>query len=108
MVSAGGATLAAPRRHVMASLEGEPEERMAERIDQVRTRIAVAGGDRAITLVAVTKGFGPQTVATALSAGLVDIGENYAQELVAKAAALPAGGESPRWHFLGPLQTNKA
>ncbi len=42
--------------------------------------------------------------------GLVDVGENYAQELVAKAAAVgPLLGESagPRWHFLGALQRNK-
>ena len=33
-----------------------------------------------------------------------DFGENRAQELVAKAAALPP---DIRWHFIGPLQRNK-
>jgi uncharacterized pyridoxal phosphate-containing UPF0001 family protein len=39
-----------------------------------------------------------------LAAGLPDVGENYAQELVAKAAATSG---SVRWHFLGPVQRNK-
>ena len=36
---------------------------------------------------AVTKGFGPEAVLAARQAGLVDLGENYAAELVGKAAA---------------------
>ena len=36
--------------------------------------------------------------------GCVDVGENYAQELVAKAEGAPAG---VRWHFIGRLQRNK-
>ncbi len=44
----------------------------------------------------------------ALAAGLADLGENYADELVEKAAALAAlGAVAPRWHFLGELQRNK-
>ena len=38
-----------------------------------------------IRLVAVTKGHPAETVRAALDAGLTDLGENYAQELVAKA-----------------------
>ena len=72
---------------------------------QVRERIARAEGDLAvIKVVAVTKGFGPEAIDAAVGAGLWDIGENYAQELVAKAAGAPAG---VRWHFLGPVQRNK-
>ncbi len=85
-------------------------EDVAERVAQVRTRIAGAGGDgRAVALVAVTKGFGPEVVGAALGAGVVDVAESYAQELVAKAAALPAAvhAPSPRWHFVGRLQSNK-
>jgi uncharacterized pyridoxal phosphate-containing UPF0001 family protein len=78
---------------------------------QARLRIAAAGGDpEAVRIVAVTKGFGPDAVVTALAAGLLDIGENYAQELLAKHAALAAAGpvpEGPRWHFLGRVQRNK-
>ena len=57
-------------------------------------------------IVAVTKGFGPDAVVAAVGAGLVDVGENYAQELVGKAAELP-GDVQPRWHFIGRLQRNK-
>ncbi len=81
---------------------------IAERADGVRDRIAAAGGDpAAVTLVAVTKGFGPELAAAAAAAGLTDLGENYAQELVAKVATVEAAGHDVRWHFLGNLQRNK-
>ncbi|MCU0271252.1 MAG: YggS family pyridoxal phosphate-dependent enzyme [Acidimicrobiales bacterium] len=76
----------------------------------VHERIRRAGGDPArVGLVAVTKGFGVDVVRAALAAGLVELGENYAQELLAKHAeldALPAPS-GPRWHFIGRLQRNK-
>jgi len=85
---------------------------IARRLDQVRERIATAGGDvESIGILAVTKGFGPDAVTAALAAGLVDLGENYAQELVVKAdaaAAEPTTGVAPaRWHMIGRLQRNK-
>ena len=61
-------------------------------------------------MVAVTKGFGLDAVAAAREAGLADLGENYAQDLLAKATELSAGSDSvpqPRWHFIGRLQRNK-
>ncbi len=59
-------------------------------------------------LVAVSKTKPPGDVAAALACGQVDFGENYAQELRDKRAALPeGGGPSPRWHFIGPIQSNK-
>lgn len=78
---------------------------VSERLADVRRRIAAAGAepDR-IRIVAVTKGFGPEAVEAARRAGLADCGENYAQELLAKAAAV---GSGIRWHFLGPVQRNK-
>jgi len=106
-----------------------------ERLDGVRRRIASASDDPAsVRLVAVTKGFGVDAVRSALDAGLTDIGENYADELVAKARELAAGPEAgpgevvaeivgeaagqavlsakrgrpePVWHFLGAIQRNK-
>ena len=69
----------------------------------VRARIADAGGSGRVRLVAVTKGFGPEVVAAAVAAGVDDVGESYAQELVAKAAVV----DPPRWHFVGRLQVNK-
>jgi PLP dependent protein len=78
---------------------------VARRLVDVRERIARAGADPgAVTVVAVTKGFGPEAVAAATAAGLSDVGENYAQELLAKAPQAPPG---IRWHFLGEVQRNK-
>lgn len=78
---------------------------VAERLAAVTERIA--GAQRspgAVKVVAVTKGFGTEAVLAAVAAGIWDVGENYAQELLAKAAGAPAG---VRWHFLGELQRNK-
>jgi pyridoxal phosphate enzyme (YggS family) len=76
-----------------------------EGLAEVRGRIGSAGGDPdRITIVAVSKGFGPAAVRAAAAAGLRDAGENYAQELLAKAAET---GAAVRWHFLGRLQRNK-
>jgi uncharacterized pyridoxal phosphate-containing UPF0001 family protein len=76
----------------------------------VRARIEEAGGDPSrVRIVGVTKGFGSEAVMAARAAGLVDIGENYANELVAKVTDVEADASSPslRWHFLGAIQRNK-
>jgi pyridoxal phosphate enzyme (YggS family) len=84
---------------------------VARNLSSVRARIAGAGVDpRDIKVVAVTKGFGAEVVRAAVDAGLRDFGENYAQELIPKAAAVTEAavtGASLRWHFLGPVQRNK-
>ncbi len=91
-------------------------EGLGERLAEVRQRIQRAGGDwRSITVVAVTKGHGPDAVRCAYDAGLRDFGESYASELLGKQASLgerEAAGTSPlpgpaRWHFLGAVQRNK-
>lgn len=80
---------------------------VAERLAEVRRRIVAAGGDpAAVTVLAVTKGFDATAVRAAVVAGLVEVGENYAAELLSKAAAL-APGDQPRWHFLGAVQRRK-
>jgi PLP dependent protein len=80
---------------------------VADGLDRVRDRIVAAGGDpERITVVAVTKGFGPHAVEAALSAGVTHLGENYAQELVAKVEAV-GGAQDAVWHFIGGLQRNK-
>lgn len=83
--------------------------RVAERLAVVRSRIESAGGSpRDVTVVAVTKGFGTTAVHAALTNGLVDIGENYADELVRKAEHVATANQfGVRWHFQGRLQTNK-
>jgi hypothetical protein len=52
----------------------------------------------------VSKTIAAARVAEALAAGVVDLGENRAQELLAKAAEI---GARSRWHFIGQLQRNK-
>ncbi|MHB1585006.1 MAG: YggS family pyridoxal phosphate enzyme [Acidimicrobiales bacterium] len=81
---------------------------MAAGLAAARRRIELAGGDLgAVRVVAVTKGFGVEAVEAASAVGLADVGENYAQELLAKHRALPAEAAGLRWHFLGAVQRNK-
>ena len=78
---------------------------VARRLNAVRQRIERAGGDPArVRVVGVTKGFGPDAVRAARRAGLRDLGENYATELVTKAAVVD---DAVVWHFLGAVQRNK-
>ncbi|MBU6328722.1 MAG: YggS family pyridoxal phosphate-dependent enzyme [Acidobacteria bacterium] len=77
-----------------------------ERVTALRDRIDRIADGRNVTIVAVTKGFGLDAVLAALRCGLSCVGENYAQELLAKAGALPADAAA-EWHFLGRLQRNK-
>ena len=58
-------------------------------------------------ILAVTKGFGADAIAAAASAGCTMVGENYAQELVDKLAALDVAAVRPAIHFVGRLQSNK-
>lgn len=79
-----------------------------QRLVRVRERIADAGGDESISIIAVTKSFGPDAVLAAHAVGLFDVGENYAQEMADKASSLDAAGLADlRWHFIGGLQSNK-
>jgi len=78
---------------------------VAENLKNVRERIARAGRDPGeITIVAVTKGFGPEVCQAALDAGLKILGENRVQEAVGKMDLV----QGAVWHLVGHLQTNKA
>jgi pyridoxal phosphate enzyme (YggS family) len=75
---------------------------------------ARAGRDPSeIEIVAVTKTVPVARIRAAYAAGFRSFGENRVQERAAKqveldaAASYPAG-EAPRWHLVGPLQSNKA
>lgn len=57
-----------------------------------------------LTVVAVSKGRSVEEIAALFDRGHRDFGENRAQELASKAPELPG---AVRWHFVGPLQTNK-
>jgi len=85
---------------------------LATRIDEVRTRIADAAGragrdPSSVTLVGASKTVPAERLVEAVDAGLRDLGENRAQELLAKAPVLDGAGCAPRWHFVGRLQRNK-
>lgn len=90
-----------------------PREReIADNLERVRERIARAcaacGRDPGgVMLVGVAKTMPAEDVIAAVWAGLEEVGENYAQEMAGKAAAVEAAGLRPGWHFLGHLQTNK-
>ena len=58
-----------------------------------------------VTLLAVSKTFGPGAVREAHAAGQLAFGENYVQEALEKMADL---ADLPlQWHCIGPLQSNK-
>ena len=88
---------------------------LPERAAEVRQRVADArargGHGQEVRIVAVTKMHGPEAVAAAVAAGLIDVGENAVQEALAKQDALGAGGGAgaggATWHLIGHLQRNK-
>lgn len=85
---------------------------IAEALARVRDRIdaaARAAGREPteVKLVAVSKTKPAAMIREAYAAGQRDFGENYAQELEAKAKEL-ADLDELRWHFIGHLQSNKA
>ena len=80
-------------------------------IQSVRERIERACGrvgrdPSSVQLIAVSKGHSEEAIRAAYSAGMRVFGENYAQDLAAKASAL---NDLPdiRWRFIGHLQRNK-
>jgi PLP dependent protein len=81
-------------------------------IQQVRARIARACDDaqrpvQSVTLLCVSKTFGPEAVREAHAAGERCFGENYVQEGIDKIAALADLRGRIEWHLIGPLQSNK-
>ncbi|MEU4793815.1 YggS family pyridoxal phosphate-dependent enzyme, partial [Micromonospora tulbaghiae] len=92
-----------------------PERRaeLAAGLARVRARIAdacaAAGRPRdEVTLVAVTKTYPAADVVALAGLGVTDVGENRDQEAAPKAEAVADAGATPRWHFIGQLQRNKA
>jgi hypothetical protein len=84
---------------------------IAARLHAVRARIAAAarraGRDPDdVTLVAVSKTFGPEYVRAAWRTGHRDFGENKVQEALQKIAEL--ADMEIKWHLIGHLQSNKA
>ena len=86
---------------------------LQSRFEDVNERIELAcqsAGRRRedVTLVVVTKRRAPHVVASLVSLGVRDIGENYVQETIDKQAALGEIAENFTWHLIGPLQSRKA
>ena len=75
-----------------------------ERIRAIRHELELASGGRA-RLLPVTKAFGPEAVRAVRAAGLTEVGESYAQELVVKHREVDDAEIS--WHMIGRLQRNK-
>ena len=98
---------------------------LAEKIDDVRDRIAAACAKAKrepseVTLIAVTKTAAPEQIREALALGVGDLGESRVQVLQQRAAQVNEffarrqahGGEEGmpaklRWHMIGHLQRNK-
>jgi len=78
---------------------------VATRVAELRDRILRAGGI-GVGIVAVTKTFGIDAWSDAKFAGCEALGENYAQELIAKSQQVDRVERLPV-HFIGQLQTNK-
>ena len=83
-------------------------------IEQVGQAIAAAaqaaGRDpKSVSLIAVSKTFGPQAVIAAADAGQRAFGENYLQEAVDKMRVVRSARPdlNLEWHFIGPIQSNK-
>jgi pyridoxal phosphate enzyme (YggS family) len=87
-------------------------ERIRENLERVKARIAGAARRsgrpaESVRLVAVTKRNPPEWIRPLVACGARDLGENYPQELWAKAESLADLGDAVRWHLIGHLQSNK-
>jgi PLP dependent protein len=84
---------------------------LADNWTAVRRRVdeacRAAGRDASeVSILPVSKTFGPEAVRAAMALGLRRFGENKVQEIRDKAVAL--AGEAIEWVVIGHLQTNKA
>jgi len=85
---------------------------IADNLQQVHQRLAraceaAARPVESVTLLVVSKTFGPAAVREAVAAGERRFGENYVQEGIDKIAALADLRRQLEWHLIGPLQSNK-
>jgi pyridoxal phosphate enzyme (YggS family) len=87
---------------------------ISDNLEQVKATIAAAAHacgreSSSVSLLAVSKTFGPQAVIAAADAGQRAFGENYLQEALDKQQAVAAlrPDLALDWHFIGPIQSNK-
>jgi hypothetical protein len=76
---------------------------ISARLGALMERVSRIGGER-VQIIGVTKTHDVELVRAAMEAGITEIGENYAQETVAKLTGLDP---RPTVHFIGQLQRNK-
>ena len=85
-----------------------PADALTGVIQEIAQACRDAGRDPAtVTLIAVSKTFGPDAIAPVLAAGHRVFGENRVQEAKAKWPPLVAQHPDVRLHMIGPLQSNK-
>jgi pyridoxal phosphate enzyme (YggS family) len=85
----------------------------AARLSDVRSHIARAADESRrdaddVTLIAVSKTHGAESILPLIAAGQRDFGENRVQEAAAKWPELRAAYPAVRLHMIGQLQSNKA
>jgi uncharacterized pyridoxal phosphate-containing UPF0001 family protein len=89
----------------VADLTGLTPERVRANLDRVRERIAAAGRDPAEVEICAAVKYVPNEQLGALAAGGIElVGENRAQELIAKQERW---GDAFEWDFIGALQSRK-
>jgi pyridoxal phosphate enzyme (YggS family) len=97
----------------VSELVASPPATAAERLASVRAAIETACRDGRrdpgeVTLVAISKTFGPEAIEPVIRAGQRVFGENRVQEAKAKWPALKERHSGIELHLVGPLQSNKA
>ncbi len=91
-------------------------EHIAANITHIRRRLSEAAERSGrnleeVTIVAVTKTFGPEHLLAAYELGLRHFGENRVEEAAEKLPTVRrwlADREKPTWHMIGHLQRRKA
>lgn len=79
---------------------------VCKRIEMAAQSVGRSTAD--ITLIAVSKTFGPEDILPVMKAGHAAFGENRVQEAAGKWPDLGSLAASLELHLIGPLQTNKA
>ncbi len=87
---------------------GPAEGLAAVRRDIAEACLAAGRQPGDVTLVAVSKTFGPEAIAPVIAAGQHVFGENRVQEAQGKWPALREAQPGLQLHLIGPLQSNKA
>jgi PLP dependent protein len=91
--------------HVRREFTGLDPKRIAAKLDDVRQRIAGAGGDPAkVEICAAIKYIPVDELGALAEAGIELVGDNRAQDLVAKHERY---GDAFTWDFIGALQSRK-